>query len=741
MLTTVRQFGPALEDVPSEPDPTIADRHAVHRPRRDDPIERKVAEELRQHFLEWHSVDGEWIRNAEEELDFKAGDTWRDKAGQDVALELENIGRSAYNIDLLSPSIDLVVNQIRINKLTANFIPMGGDANDATAEVRQGLYRNIERVSKAAIARETAYQYAVSVGRGYWRVLIEDEEGPTFARRIAIRRIQDLHSVAIDPTGVDFDYADAAWCYIFEDVPVDQFKAENEIAIEDLDTGGLELADASRKLWFPERKVRVGEYFRRVWKKREVWQLQDGTEVWKEDAPAEYRGPAPYLKPRRIKEKPDSYLEWRKMSGTQTLEKRIHPGAHIPLIVAIGNEVFRGRRPKIHSGMVRPAMHPTMVHNFMFSRMVDEVGLSPLPHMMSAVGQFSPEQKQIVNTINKHPWANVEYSLQEDSAGRAASAPAWVSPSPNIAAVVNAAMASKDNLERVLNTYAPQRGAQVGDMSGRAMREIKDQGDVSHAAFPDNFNRALYQEALIVNDLMDYVYTEAQAITITQPDEKTRQVLINQDYDDPKTGKKMKHLFGGGKYGVSVDTGPKYPHRQAEAATRLLDLAKIFPPQIASVLDLLIQDLNIPGAKKYAERLRPPGFKEDGDETSVAELQMQIQELTQNGEQAHELIQKLLAKVEELGNAEAIKRLEIASKEKIAAAGHRTQLLLEDMKAAGKGSHAMLVAQLEATLRDLETADEPEPERGLGPRPESDGGAAPVSPTLENGLASEQPIA
>lgn len=754
---TVGPPGPQLPP-PAAPDPFTGNPASdwfsnVVRPSRFNEEEIRVASELRANIVEWESADGDFLKNANFEFDFLSGLQWMDEYGErgDRAKELERKGRNAFTIDLLTPSVDIVVNQIRINKLMATFIPMGGQASKPTAEVRQGLYRNIERVSKAAIARETAYQMAVSVGRGYERILIEDEPGASFQRKITIQRVDSLESVAIDPTCLDFCYSDAQWAYTYDQVWKDQYQTQYGKTPDgedfDLDLYGMRLLDdQARNWWFPKNKITVGEYWRRVWKMRTVWRLDDhggadgnGTVCWKEDAP---KGAQPARDGGvSVKSKMDSTLEWRRMSGTQTLEKRIWPGKLIPIVVFVGREVFRGKKPKIHSGMVRAAMAPCRIHNYMVSRTVDAVALSPLPHMFAPEESFSPEQAKIINDINSHPWSIIYYSPKQDDAGRQLPPPQWASPAANIAPIVQATAEAKDDLQRVLNTYAPQLGQEQGKQSGTAINQIKESGDISHAAFPDNYNRALTQEAEIVNELMDVVYTEKQALTITDLDQRTRQVLINQEYEDPRSGKTVNHLFGGddSKYGVEI--APFYPSSKIEAATRILDLAKAMPAEVAKVMDLLVQDLNIPNAQKYADRWRPPGFTDDEDGPDITQVTQQRDQALQLANQAHGLIQQLLQKVQELGNKDAIERLKIASKERIAAAGDMALIVASEVKAGQNANLAALNGQIQGILSELDKATDVEaaaqmaeiqanqPEDGAGaPGGGTPGGGTPSAP-------------
>lgn len=673
------------------------------KPNRNDPWEAQIAQELRGRINEWQTADGEWLRNARFELDFLDNHFLAEENGHDKGREMEEIGRSAFCIDMLGPSIDLMVNQARVAKISANFIPIAEGADQATADIRQGLYRNIERVSKAAIARETAYQLAVSVGRGYERVIIEDEPGPTFQKRIGIQRVDNIESIALDPTCLDFNYADAAWGYAFEDIwkqDAEQRHGEDLSEHGGLDLMGIALTDSEREIWFPKDKIRIGEYWRKVWKRREVWRLSDGREMWQSEVPA---GAvlADDGQP-NVKMKMDYYFEWRLMSGTQTIERRIWPGKYIPIIVFIGREVFRGRRSKIHRGMIRPAIAPSRIYDVMFSRMVDEVGLSPLPHLFAPEGSLSPEQEKKVSEINRHTWAVITYTLKKDDQGQYAPAPQWRNATADIGAIVQACKMAQDNLDRVLNTYAPNRGQAIADQSGKAIREIKDSGDLAHANLPDNYNRSIIHEATVVNDLMDFVYTNRQAITITHPDEKTARVIINGEYQDEKSGKIKQHLFGAGKYGVTITAGQSYPNQQRQTAAMLMDLTKNFAGPMQKVLYLLGDDLGIPNWAKYKQVLAPPGVKEGDDGPSPQQLALQIQQMDETAQQAHAIIVKLIARVNELGDKNITERMKIASNERIAAARDRTDIVVGDMKATHEANLELLIAQLEAALSELE---------------------------------------
>ncbi len=676
-----------------------------------------ILEEMRARHSLWTETDHEFLSNSDEEFEFAAGEHWMDKTqGQhaDVRADLQSRGRSAMTIDLLNPSIELVVNPMRINKPTARFMPVADDANQATAEIRQGLYRNIDRESRASVARETAHDFAVRVGRGYYQILIEDEPGLNFDRKISIKRIDDLGSVMIDQSGIEADYSDAEWGGIWDDLPVREFR--NQYGME-ADITGAGIPESDIPKWFKGTTIRRLVYFRRIWFTVAVAKLPPGVNDPQTGKPLKFLkledAQRMSIAPVAVMKKRDYRIQRIEASGSQVLHRMDWPGRWIPIVVMVGREVFRGRqKKKIHSGMIRPAMDVTRVHNFAESRLVDEVALSPLPHMMAAVGMLDPTQQAIVNSINKHPWSVVTWTPRNAPDGTPLPAPAWVSPSPNLAAVVAAAQHAKDNLQRVLNTYSPQLGQMQGDQSGKAIREVKDQGDISHAAFPDNAKRALLHEARIVNDLMDYVYSEERAITITQPDDTTKQILINKPFVDQGTGETKHYLFGAGKYDVAIDQEHSYPTRLAESSDKLLDLADKLPVIGEKAPDLLVQAIGLPGTigEKLRDRLRPPGVDDNDPLPPIAQQKIA---------QAQQVVKMLSDELQTMAKLVTEKRLELGSKERQVMMQVVGTLIGIDLKLGSQEAQLQYKTALEALQARMNELDQsPEtanPEPGGGP--------------------------
>ena len=82
----------------------------------------------------------------------------------------EEEGRPCLTINRLPAFIRQVVNDARQNKPQIKCHPASSQADVETAEVLNGLIRQIEATSKADVAYDTALESAVTMGFGYFRI-------------------------------------------------------------------------------------------------------------------------------------------------------------------------------------------------------------------------------------------------------------------------------------------------------------------------------------------------------------------------------------------------------------------------------------------------------------------------------------------------------------------------------------------------------------------------------------------
>jgi len=108
-------------------------------------------------------------------------------------------GRPCLTINRLPAFIRQVVNDARQNKPAIVCHPVGDGADPKTAELMNGLIRHIEQSSDAEVAYDTALDFAVTGGFGYFRINTRYADDDSFHQDLAIEPVADPFSVYGDP--------------------------------------------------------------------------------------------------------------------------------------------------------------------------------------------------------------------------------------------------------------------------------------------------------------------------------------------------------------------------------------------------------------------------------------------------------------------------------------------------------------------------------------------------------------
>ena len=103
------------------------------------------------------------------EKDIKFGRLGEQWESDDIEAR-KNQGRPTLTVNRMPSFIRQVVNDARQNKPSIKVHPFDDTSDPETAEVINGIIRNIEQVSKADLAYDTAIDCAASGGFGYMRV-------------------------------------------------------------------------------------------------------------------------------------------------------------------------------------------------------------------------------------------------------------------------------------------------------------------------------------------------------------------------------------------------------------------------------------------------------------------------------------------------------------------------------------------------------------------------------------------
>lgn len=570
-----------------------------------------------------------------------------------VKKQREIDGRPCLTINRLPSFIRQVTNDARQNRPSIKVHPVGDDASEETAEIQNGLIRNIEYTSNADVAYDTALDHAVTGGFGYFRISTDWADDDAFDQDILIERISNPLSVYGDERCFDADSAN------WDDAFVTQMYTEDEYTKKwgkKVDKVSWQ-ADAHDKnqLWFTETGVRVAEWWTREDVTTQLLKLSDGM-VLRE---AEYLKIKPICdqlgitvvgtRPTKSKK-----VTQRILSGADVLETNDWQGRYIPIIPVYGDDVIiEGER--FFVSLVRFAKDPQQMLNYWRSASTELVALAPKAPYIGKRGTFTSNADKwgTANTINH---AYIEYDTEM---------PQRQSFSGPPAGALQEALNASDDMKSIMGIYDASLGARSNETSGRAIMARQREGDVSTFNFIDNLSRAIRHAGRVIVDLIPHVYSTERVIRVIHEDGTNERVPVNQPIQgEPNEQQEMAqglvkmYDLTTGKYDVTVEAGPSFTTKREEASAQMVEFIRAYPQAAPLIGDLLAKNLDWPGADDIAERLKamlPPQIQ--GQDPQVQQLQQQMQQMDAHAREAVGQLQQQLQGIKADKNLELRKIL------------------------------------------------------------------------------------
>jgi superfamily I DNA and RNA helicase len=181
---------------------------------------------------------------------------------------------------------------------------------------------------------------------------------------------------------------------------------------------------------------------------------------------------------------------------------------------------------------------------------------------------------------------------------------------------------------------------------------------------------------------------------------------------------------------VAISNGPSYATKRQEALESMLQLTKAYPQVAQFAGDLMIKNMDWPGADEIAERIKktiPPDITMSEKDKQSIQIPPQIQQqLQQMGQMVEQLTQQLHAAQDQIEQKEK----ELQSKERIELAKIEAGMREKLIEVAAKdylASFEAEIAQLDQRQKQLE-AEPPEESESY----ENAEGMSPLMPQNPN---------
>ncbi|TDR34343.1 portal protein [Aquamicrobium defluvii] len=597
-----------------------------------------------------------------------------------ILSQRERDGRPSLTINKLPAFIRQVVNDARMNKPSIKVHPVDSGADPETAEVINGLIRNIEYTSSADVAYDTGVECAVTGGFGYWRVGLDYAFDDTFDMDIMIKRVINPFSIYGDPYSTEADSSDWNTAFVVDRLTKAQFKAQygNAATVDWDDDAWSTVAEP----WRSENEVMVAEW----WKRDEVdrtiilfQDIRDGSfQVYSKDQiekDEDFAAVQQFLEHKQERVTKAIKVTQYIMTGAEVLEKNDWAGRYIPIVPVYGDE-FDVQGKRFFRSLIHNAKDAQRTFNYWRSAATELVALAPRVPFIGPKGAFDSDIERW-QTANTRSHAFLEYDGQQ---------PPQRQPldTGSAAGALQEALNASDDMKAIVGMYDASLGARSNETSGRAILARQREGDISTFHFTDNLARAIRHTGRILIDLIPHVYSAERIIRVIGEDGSEDRKQINAPYQvqDPKTGQPMQqpvmgpdgqpmqdeggnplmkpimalHDLTTGKYDLTVSTGPSFTTQREEAASQMTEMIRAFPAAAPIIGPELAKNLDWPGADKIAEKL---------DQMTSGQVPPQVQQQIEEGKQK---LQQLSEENQKLKQDQSDSMAKIEADKQIAAA-------------------------------------------------------------------------
>ena len=556
-------------------------------------------------------AEADYRREAREDLKFISGDQWNWQA-RNVR---ENAGLPCFTINRIPTFLNQILNEIRQNNPSIQVDPVSGGATRDTADTLAGLIRQIEQHSAATTAYQNAAWYAVAAGRGYFELVSEYENYENNDQKLVIKTIDDPTRVYVDPNHREVDGHDMEYAFIIYDMNKDEYKREfPDSKMSAMADNKAFMPNKSQADWITKDTVRIAKYYYKTYTEKTLYTIrtikmeympfigEDPTILMNPEA---YETIYDYQKPPKelVEQGIATVLGKRKVSipevkiakinAVEVLEETVWPYKHIPLFIVKGNEFWNDGK-RIVTGAVRAAKDTQRALNWFTSVQAEVVGMAPKAPFVGGKGAFAGFE-HLWRDVNVSPIAYLEFN-DKDAKGNPITPPQRVQAEAPIQAIAQSRQMANDDLKSVFGIFDPSLGAQGNETSGVAILARTEQSAMTNSHYYDNLVRAITHLGHVMVHVIPYFYDNERVIRIVNPNGTTGTTTINSADG--------KNNFAVGKYEVVIQTGPTYATRRQEAVEKMLTLGGAYPESMPAIADVLVNEMDWPGAKVIADRLR-----------------------------------------------------------------------------------------------------------------------------------------
>jgi hypothetical protein len=617
---------------------------------------KKLLERVRSRYKVMQDFDRTNRSNAIDDLRFLniPGEQW------DPIVRKVRGDRACYEFNKIRVTVKRIINDIRANRPQGK-VRAVEDNDKSTAEILEGLTRNIWTVSDGDTVIDAAAEFQVGAGMGAWRIATRYADESAFDQDIVIEPIRNPFCLYADPAAQDFLKRDAQDWILTEKISRKTYEMRYPKA-EVIDFESSEFDEDTE--WDEEDRVRIAEYWWKEPYNKTILLLSNGATV--DGATVTPQGiEAAGLQIVKTREAVCHRIKQIIVSGEAILEgPNDWPGSMFPFVQVYGEYVIINGEHHWF-GLTRFAKDAQRSYNVARTAISETIAAAPQAKYWATPTQALGHEIEWAEAHQKlFPY--MLYNPDMQSPGP----PVRMAGADVPAALMRESELASEEIKAVTGIYDASLGNRSNETSGIAIRSRQQQGEISTFNYSDNMAKGVRRTWEILIDLIPKVYDSQRSIRILGADGSDKYTKVN--VVDPMTGEVINDLSRG-KFDVTVTTGPSYATQRMEAAQVYAELGQTNPQLFQVAGDLIMKASDLPYSEQIAERLKtllPPQIQQmeqDGKPMppevvqAMAQAEQAMQQVQAQAQALQEASKTVMADKQAADKAKADVKIEIAN--------------------------------------------------------------------------------
>jgi len=568
----------------------------------------------------WYSYFKENNNRGRSLKEFLMGVQWDDKA----VSYYRTHNKMPMTVNKLYAFVMQLIGEQRESSPNLKITPVNYDVEDPsvtkTIDLMEDIVQSIAYNSRTNIAYQTAYKNQLEFGYGALFLYTDYVSENSFDQEIRMMSIEEPESCYWDISAKEINKQDGEYCGVISHISKDEFKKKYpDVDISDIEN--MRFYDSQERWfeWIDDDSVTVADHYEKIWNKKIICKLSDGTTVDKSELNEKLREKRKNLKMMQqmemlaqiegqpvnltrglskievVDERESTYctIKHYRLVRNHILEENDWASKFLPLVYVDGDS-YHIRGKQYTKPFIQFAVDTQKFINYCATETISYIRGGRKERFLATTQNIEKHQKA---------WRGIDndnMALTYDPDPRTGAMPTPIQPLEIPQTLLQQYQRAEYDLHTILGRYESAVGAQGKELSGVAVANRVKQGNITAFVYPDNLMSAQNQIGKIMLDLIPTIYDTYRTITVGRSGNDRETIEINKQIRKDEFENKIEKT----EYDIEIIAGSSFAMQKAENYAQLMDLISRIPEIGKIAPDLAAENLDLNNTPQLVKRIQ-----------------------------------------------------------------------------------------------------------------------------------------